>query len=124
MYKSYSIPQGWRCPVCERCYSPTTPMCFYCGNKEATVQSTGTSINNNPSITTATTNIESNVKITAWNGLTTCERDCKSCSKYEKNCFNGIETISDREIISHRKPPETTYYDYDSLDSFIKHFQD
>lgn len=38
-------PQGWRCPVCGRCYSPTTPMCFYCSNKEGTVQTTGTSIN-------------------------------------------------------------------------------
>lgn len=37
--------QGWRCPVCGKCYSPTTPMCFYCGNKEGTAQSTGTSIN-------------------------------------------------------------------------------
>ena len=38
-------PQGWRCPVCGRVYSPTTPMCFYCSNQEGTVQTTGTSIN-------------------------------------------------------------------------------
>ena len=25
-------PQGWQCPICKRVYSPTTPMCFYCGN--------------------------------------------------------------------------------------------
>lgn len=36
-------PQGWRCPGCGRYYSPTTPMCFYCGNKEVTYHS-GTSI--------------------------------------------------------------------------------
>lgn len=24
--------QGWQCPVCKRVYSPTTPMCYYCGN--------------------------------------------------------------------------------------------
>lgn len=83
-------PQGWRCPVCGRVYSPTTPMCFYCSNKEGTVQTTGTSINDsewweeylkqsqtgkpvndNPSITTATTNIDPNVKVTAWNNMET-----------------------------------------------------
>lgn len=83
-------PQGWRCPVCGRVYSPTTPMCFYCSNKERTVQTTGTSINDskwweeylkqsqtgkpvndNPSITTATTNIDPNVKVTAWNNMET-----------------------------------------------------
>ena len=83
-------PQGWRCPVCGRVYSPTTPMCFYCSNKEGTVQTTGTSINDsgwweeylkksqtgkpvndNPSTTTATTNINSDVKITAWNNMET-----------------------------------------------------
>ena len=25
-------PQGWQCPICKRVYSPTTPMCYYCGN--------------------------------------------------------------------------------------------
>lgn len=24
-------PQGWQCPICKRVYSPTTPLCFYCG---------------------------------------------------------------------------------------------
>lgn len=34
-------PQGWQCPVCGRVYSPTTPMCYYCGNGEPyTVSST------------------------------------------------------------------------------------
>ena len=27
-------PQGWQCPICHRVYSPTTPMCFSCGNAE------------------------------------------------------------------------------------------
>lgn len=22
--------QGWQCPCCQRVYSPTTPMCYYC----------------------------------------------------------------------------------------------
>ena len=25
-------PQGWQCPICKRVYSPTTLMCYYCGN--------------------------------------------------------------------------------------------
>lgn len=37
-------PQGWQCPICRRVYSPTTPMCYYCGNGVLT--------------TTTTTNIE------------------------------------------------------------------
>lgn len=38
------VPQGWQCPICKRVYSPTTPMCWYCGGESnhATV-STGTS---------------------------------------------------------------------------------
>ena len=28
------ISKGWQCPICGRVYSPATPMCFYCGNKE------------------------------------------------------------------------------------------
>lgn len=82
-------PEGWRCPVCGRVYSPTTPMCFYCSNKEVTYRSgtstddsqwweeylkksqTGKSANDNPSTTTATTNIDSNVKVTSWNNTET-----------------------------------------------------
>lgn len=33
--------QGWQCPICLRVYSPSTPMCFYCGN-EKTEYSAGT----------------------------------------------------------------------------------
>ena len=33
--------QGWQCPICKRVYSPTTPMCYYCGN-DKTVASTST----------------------------------------------------------------------------------
>lgn len=39
--------QGWQCPICGRVYSPTTAMCFYCGNQK-TVLSTGAIIENNP----------------------------------------------------------------------------
>ena len=35
-------PEGWRCPVCGRVYSPTTPMCFYCSNKEVKQTTTTT----------------------------------------------------------------------------------
>ena len=26
--------QGWVCPKCGRVYAPSTPMCWYCGQKE------------------------------------------------------------------------------------------
>ena len=32
------VQQGWQCPVCKRVYSPTTPMCLYCGNGEVTTR--------------------------------------------------------------------------------------
>ena len=82
-------PEGWRCPVCGRVYSPTTPMCFYCSNKEVTYRSgtstddsqwweeylkksqTGKSTNDNPSTTTATTTTDPNVKVTAWDNMET-----------------------------------------------------
>ena len=28
-------PQGWQCPICKRVYSPTTPMCYYCGDERS-----------------------------------------------------------------------------------------
>ena len=34
------VNKGWQCPICGRVYSPTTPMCFYCGNKEIVNQQT------------------------------------------------------------------------------------
>ena len=32
--------QGWECPKCHRVYSPTTPMCLYCGDKQVTITTT------------------------------------------------------------------------------------
>lgn len=34
--------QGWMCPGCNRCYSPTTPQCFTCGQPVYTKQQTNT----------------------------------------------------------------------------------
>lgn len=34
--------QGWSCPGCGRCYSPTTPQCFTCGQPVYTKQQTNT----------------------------------------------------------------------------------
>lgn len=121
-------PEGWRCPVCGRVYSPTTPMCFYCSNQEGTVQTTGTSINDdewwreylkksqtgqpvndNPSTTTATAISNPNSKVTAWNNTITCEQKCEDCDKYEKSCFGGIETTASKTIISHKRPLEIHY---------------
>ena len=30
---TFTSNQGWQCPCCKKVYSPTTPMCFYCGNQ-------------------------------------------------------------------------------------------
>lgn len=30
------VNKGWQCPICERVYSPSTPICFSCNNKQAT----------------------------------------------------------------------------------------
>ena len=37
-----TAPQGWVCPKCGRVYSPTTPMCYYCGGEQTSTVSTGT----------------------------------------------------------------------------------
>ncbi len=34
--------QGWQCPICKRVYSPTTSMCYYCGNTGTTTTDTAT----------------------------------------------------------------------------------
>ena len=34
--------QGWQCPICKTVYSPTTPMCFYCGMAGMSKTSTST----------------------------------------------------------------------------------
>ena len=75
-------PEGWRCPVCGRVYSPTTPMCFYCSNQEVTY-GTGTSINDrkwwddylkettgsrpNLDVNCTTAKTDPNIKVTSWN---------------------------------------------------------
>ena len=41
MFDSY-ITQGWQCPICRRVYSPTTPMCWYCGNESTSASNTFT----------------------------------------------------------------------------------
>ena len=30
------VNKGWQCPICERVYSPSTPICFSCNNKQVT----------------------------------------------------------------------------------------
>lgn len=43
----YFAPRGWVCPKCGRVYSPSTPMCWYCGDKQITnvPNTTGTPVN-------------------------------------------------------------------------------
>ena len=33
-YEKLPPQRGWQCPLCGRVYSPTTMMCFYCGNNK------------------------------------------------------------------------------------------
>lgn len=35
MYENI-VPQGWQCPICKRVYSPSMPMCNYCGELKFT----------------------------------------------------------------------------------------
>lgn len=123
----WGAPKSWICSSCGRSFAPHVSECPYCNNKEVVYRSgtstddsewwkeylknsqTGKPVNDNPSTTTATATSNPNIKITAWSSTTTCEQDCESCSKYEKSCFGGIETTSNKAIISHRKPPEIHY---------------
>ena len=34
------VNQGWSCPGCGKCYSPTTPQCFTCGQPTYTSNKT------------------------------------------------------------------------------------
>lgn len=52
--------QGWQCPSCHRCYSPSTPQCFSCPPK-VTIQP----FTNSPTITW-----EPNIAITPGTGFT------------------------------------------------------
>lgn len=36
----FFTPQGWQCPICKRVYSPTTPMCYYCGDSNTILRTT------------------------------------------------------------------------------------
>lgn len=37
--------QGWQCPGCQKIYSPTTPMCYYCPPQVTTSTGTGKAMN-------------------------------------------------------------------------------
>jgi len=45
MYDYEFVPQGWQCPVCKKVFSPSTPMCPYCGNMHTFVTTTGMDVN-------------------------------------------------------------------------------
>lgn len=42
-YEDKFIQQGWQCPICGRVYSPSTAMCYYCGDSHSYVNTTSTS---------------------------------------------------------------------------------
>jgi len=56
----------------------------------------------------AKTSTATNVVVTAQN--TTCNRPCEECEKYEKSCWNGIETTDSKTILSHKKPLDVNFY--------------
>lgn len=57
--KSYAS-LGWKCPECGRVYSPTTPMCFYCGgNKTSNINTTYN--NSNTTLTKTSNDYENDV---------------------------------------------------------------
>lgn len=39
-YNYTFTPKGWECPKCGRVYSPSTAMCYYCGNQTITTSPT------------------------------------------------------------------------------------
>lgn len=42
MYEFQCVPQGWQCPICKRVYSPSTPMCMFCGGTSVVESSNAT----------------------------------------------------------------------------------
>ena len=119
--------QGWVCSICGKSLSPYLNFCPFCSsNKEATIQTDKTTIipfddkgwwddyqkrstgdadalnqlRKQFTVSVATSNTENESK----NNITTCPQKCEICDKYEKSCFGGIETTSNKAIISHRKP--------------------
>ena len=50
MYEFQCIPQGWQCPVCKRVYSPSTPMCMFCGGTSVSGDTNATGILGNMQI--------------------------------------------------------------------------
>lgn len=86
------LNQGWICGRCNRSFAPFVSECPYCNSARsgfatttnpATIDDsgwwedylkqsqTGQPVKDTPSTTTATTNIESNVKVTTWNNMKT-----------------------------------------------------
>ena len=78
MDNQFFAQQGWQCPICKRVYSPTTTMCYYCGNTETITSNT----------TTIKTGIEQGYCDTCkhnggYPGLSIC-LECKNYDRYEK----------------------------------------
>ena len=121
--------QGWVCSKCGKSFAPHISECPYCNAERRTFATTSTDKTTvipfddkgwwddyqrrttgdaealeqtwkqfTTSVATLNTENESE------NNIITCPQKCEICDKYEKSCFGGIETTSNKAIISHRKP--------------------
>lgn len=75
------LPKGWECPKCGRVYSPTTPMCLYCGGEQ----------------TVTATSVTGGTKTGDVEELRYCDRTI--CMENE---YNGIE-CEECEVTLHSK---------------------
>ena len=76
--------QGWQCPICKKVYSPTTPMCYYCGNGiPYTVSSTTVG-----DAKSKTKEVDIKDIDDLWcDDITFCQEECglKSCPRNKRN---------------------------------------
>lgn len=76
-YQYTFTPKGWECPKCGRVYSPSTIMCFYCGNQTIT-----TSPNTQPicSCGTGIGQCPIHGKSTVYGGTGLCKHSIAACA--------------------------------------------
>lgn len=79
--------QGWQCPICKRVYSPTTSMCFYCGNTETVITTTTTIKTDNEQVDVQLSN-GSLYAPELFNGCLKCDRHETCMDAFHSNAVN------------------------------------